>query len=130
MSELLDFIIGQGEQFRRSYKTICQGSGGLYYADHKFRARLPSLYSDFTLQRYSNPDGFAANTTAWIDALIKAARAGLLLSDGGERDTLSLRTGEILLKSLETKEWGRPLALRTVIVGITCLQPQMSFGGD
>ncbi|CAF9939735.1 MAG: Charged multivesicular body protein 7 [Alectoria fallacina] len=95
MSDLLNLIIGQGEHFRR--------------------ARLPSLYSDFTLQRYSNPDGFAANTAAWIDALTKAARAGLLPSDGADRDTLSLRTGENLLRSLETKEWGRPLALRTVI---------------
>lgn len=92
MSELLSFIL---EQFRR--------------------ARLPSLYSDFTLQRYSNPDGFAANTTAWMVALTKAARAGLIPSDGADRNTLSVRTGETLLQSLETKEWGRPLALRTVI---------------
>ncbi|KAM0801760.1 Snf7-domain-containing protein [Usnea florida] len=95
MSELLDSIIEQEELFRR--------------------ARLPSLYSDFTLQRYSNPDGFAANTTAWIGALAKAARAGLLPSIGADHDTLSLRTGNSLLQSLETKEWGRPLALRTVI---------------
>lgn len=76
---------------------------------------MPSLYSDFTLQRYSNPDGFAANTAAWIDALTKAARAGLLPSDGADCDTMSLKTGETLLRSLATKEWGRPLALRTVI---------------
>ena len=82
------------------------------------RARLPSLYSDFTLQRSSNPDGFAANTAAWIDVLGKAAQAGLLPAPGNDHDTLSIRTGENLLQSLETKEWGRPLALGTVIVGI------------
>ena len=82
---------------------------------------MPSLYSDFSFQRYSNPDGFAANTTAWIGALTKAASAGLLPSDGTGRDTLSLKAGETLLQSLQTKEWGRPLALKTVIVGNTRL---------
>ena len=82
------------------------------------RVRLPSLYSDFTLQRSSNPDGYAANIAAWTDALSKAAQAGLLSAPGSERDTLSLRTGEALLRCLETREWGRPLALGTVIVGI------------
>jgi len=42
-------------------------------------------------------------------------------ADGVDRDTLSLRTGDFLLGSLETKEWGRPLALGTVIVGIHIL---------
>lgn len=80
--------------------------------------RLPSLYSDFAPQHSSNPDGFAANVSAWQDALIKAARAGMLPSDGGSSiDTLSIITGEALLQALETKEWGRPLALGTVIVG-------------
>lgn len=90
---------------------------------------MPSLYSDFTPQRHANPDGFTANTTAWMDALCKAAQVGLLPPDGADRGTLSIRTGDALLRSLETKEWGRPLALRTVIVGIhvfptSCLQCQ------
>lgn len=79
---------------------------------------MPSLYADFTLQRHSNPDGYAANTLVWINALSKAAQAGLVPADGGDHDTLSLRTGDALLQSLETKEWGRPLALGPVIVGI------------
>ena len=82
---------------------------------------MSSLYSDFSLQRSSNPDGYEANVSAWVQALSKAAQAGLLPEHGSERDRLSLKTGEVLLKSLETKEWGRPLALETVIVGIyTC----------
>ncbi|MCJ1277606.1 hypothetical protein MMC21_005420 [Puttea exsequens] len=95
MREPLPSILSQDDQFRR--------------------ARLPSLYSDFTTQRNSNPDGFAANTTAWISLLSKAANAGLL---GGSRDgpdTLSLETGQELLQRLQTKEWGRPLAIATVI---------------
>lgn len=84
-------------------------------ADKKCRARLPSLYSDFTVQRHANPDGFAANAAAWISVLAKAAQAGLLPAPGAVHDTLSIKTGEDLLRSLETKEWGRPLALGTVI---------------
>ncbi len=83
----------------------------------KNRQRLPSLYSDFTLQRHSNPDGFTANTSAWIDVLGNAAKAGLLPADGSDRNLFSLATGDALLHSLETKEWGRPLAIATVIVG-------------
>lgn len=93
----------------------------LYYrtaTDTGCRARLPSLYSDFTPQRSSNPDGFSANIAAWQDVLGKAAQAGVLPAyAGAASDTLSFRTGEILLQALETKEWGRPLALGTVIVG-------------
>lgn len=83
---------------------------------------MASLYSDFTLQRRSNPDGYAANTSAWIDALREAAWAGLLPADGGDREIFTLTTGDTLLQSLETQEWGRPLALGTVIVGVhVCL---------
>ena len=86
--------------------------------DLGYRARLPSLYSDFAPQRFSNPDGFTANVAAWQEGLAMAARAGVLSANGGSTvDTLSLKTGEPLLQALETKEWGRPLALRSVIVG-------------
>ncbi|MCJ1269847.1 hypothetical protein MMC22_009740 [Lobaria immixta] len=95
MTKLLDFVLNEGEQFRR--------------------ARLPSLYSDFSLQRYTNPDGYAANIAAWEDILIKANGEGLIPAGPDGRDFLSLRTGEELLQSLETREWGRPLALGIVI---------------
>ncbi|CAF9914300.1 MAG: hypothetical protein HETSPECPRED_001944 [Heterodermia speciosa] len=97
MSELLQYILSSGEQFRR--------------------ARIPSLYSDLSLQRANNPDGFSANISAWENALRQAAKAGLIPAPGNSRDTLSLRTGEELLQALTTKEWGRPLSLGTVIVG-------------
>ena len=53
--------------------------------------------------------------------LENAARAGLVPSDGGDPDMFSLTTCDALLRSLETKEWGRPLALGAVIVGIEIL---------
>ena len=81
-----------------------------------FRARLPSLYSDFTLLRSSNPDGFAANISLWLSALREATKAGKLSVAGGAVDRLSLTIGEELLQALETKEHGRPLALASVIV--------------
>ncbi|KAI9836589.1 MAG: hypothetical protein M1819_001221 [Sarea resinae] len=95
MSELLSFILSHEEQFRR--------------------ARLPSLYSDFRVQQTTNPDGYAANISAWRTALSNATRAGLVPAPGASNDLLVLRTGAELLQELETRDWGRPLALGTVI---------------
>ncbi len=113
MSELLDFLLNQVEQFRK-----------LDFSRHNMnptnganRARLPSLYSDFTLQRHTNPDGYAANVAAWEKALLEAAKAGLVPAPNYLHDTLSIQISEDLLRSLETKDWGRPLALETVAVG-------------
>ena len=78
---------------------------------------MASLYSDFSLQRHTNPDGYSANLAAWHDVLQKAVRAGLVPSDTTGPDILSLRTGEELLRALETKNEGRPLSLGIVIVG-------------
>ena len=80
------------------------------------RARLASLYSDFRSQRSTNPDGYAANVAAWQRALKLALWAGKFACIGSEQDVLSLRTGQDLLQALETREWGKPLALGTVIV--------------
>ena len=113
MSELLKFILDHVEHFRRSVR--CRRHMNL--SNNAIRARLPSLYSDFTMQRHTNPDGYAANVAAWEEALQKAATAGFIPAPGYAHDTLSLRTGEDLLRSLETKEWGRPLSLEMVIVG-------------
>lgn len=46
--------------------------------------------------------------------LQKAVQAGKI---PGGNSILALKTGPELLRALETKEWGRPLALDTVIVG-------------
>ncbi|KAK4984640.1 hypothetical protein LTR50_006490 [Elasticomyces elasticus] len=100
MSELLDFLRTHEEAFRS-------------------RARLASLYSDFRSQRAANPDGYAANTSAWLHALTSASRAGLVPSSRpggtGAGNTLVLETGEALARALQTREWGRPLALGAVV---------------
>ena len=113
MGELLPFIQENVEQFRKS--VLYQRNMNL--SNNAARARLPSLYSDFTLQRHINPDGFDANVAAWEEALQKSAAAGLIPTLGDAHDTLSVRIGEDLLRSLESKEWGRPLGLDTVFVG-------------
>ncbi|EEH44757.1 uncharacterized protein PADG_01046 [Paracoccidioides brasiliensis Pb18] len=106
MSELLAYILANEESFRR--------------------ARLPSLYSDFSTQRYTNPDGYEINITAWQRALAHAALAGVIhASPGGKHNgvektavksnLLVLRVGDALMEELETTEWGRPVALQSAI---------------
>ncbi|KAL8782512.1 MAG: hypothetical protein Q9213_005315 [Squamulea squamosa] len=95
MSELLQYILSQQDQFRR--------------------ARIPSLFSDFTAQKYSNPDGYHANVNIWEEVLCRAARAGLISGQDGVPRRLSLETGPYLLQKLESSEWGRPLAINAVI---------------
>jgi charged multivesicular body protein 7 len=92
------------------------------------------LYSDFTLQKKTNPDGYAVNIAAWEQALNRAAKRGYTSSrgvrvrsgslgsanntTGGRKKTdhLILRTDESLLRDLELPEWGRPVALGAVFV--------------
>lgn len=78
---------------------------------------MPSLYSDFRVQRITNPDGYTANVSAWQMALAHAAQEGMIPSRGSSNNLLILQTGQELLQALETKEWGQPLALGTVVVG-------------
>ncbi len=47
---------------------------------------------------------------------MEAAHEGLLPTSASSKDLLILNTSEELLRALESKEWGRPLALGTVIV--------------
>lgn len=100
------------------------------------RNRLPSLYSDFTLQKKTNPDGYAVNVSAWEQALLRAAKRGYTSTRGvrvrsgsitsqkngapqkkKKTDHLILRTDESLLRDLETPEFGRPVGLGAVFVG-------------
>ncbi|OQD74835.1 hypothetical protein PENDEC_c009G02915 [Penicillium decumbens] len=115
MSELLTYILNNEDAFRRN--------------------RLPSLYSDFALQKKTNPDGYAVNVAAWEQALNRAAKRGYTSSRGvrvrsestSQRNGngaprrkkthhLILRTDESLLRDLELPEWGRPVALGAVFV--------------
>ena len=85
------------------------------------------MYSDFRQQQANNPDGYAFNITTWETGLAHAARAGVI---PGERNILSLKTGEELLQALETKEWGRPMALGAVVVGEHCLVHSRHYTGS
>ncbi|KAK3398861.1 Snf7-domain-containing protein [Sordaria brevicollis] len=90
-----------------------------YLVEHEpsFRkARLPALYSDFTTLRTLNPDGYQANISAWRSALAHLARSGLAPAPKGSTpNLLVLNSDESLLRALESKKYGRPLALGTVI---------------
>lgn len=116
MSDLLQYILSQQDQFRRSSPRI---SVVCIHVAHKFRARIPSLFSDFTVQRHTNPDGYYANVNIWEEVLCRAARDGLVVGRDGTVHRLSLEAGPYLLQKLESSEWGRPLAINAVIVG-TC----------
>ncbi|KAM3556543.1 hypothetical protein MY1884_002786 [Beauveria asiatica] len=83
--------------------------------DAAFRkARLPALYADFRPQRTLNPDGYSANVTAWRHALSLLARRGLL-SQGANTNILILTLDDSLLRKLESRQFGQPLALGTVV---------------
>uniref|UniRef100_A0A093VFX8 Vacuolar-sorting protein SNF7 n=1 Tax=Talaromyces marneffei PM1 TaxID=1077442 RepID=A0A093VFX8_TALMA len=97
MSDLLKYILSHEDAFRKN--------------------RLPSLYSDFALQKSTNPDGYAVNVAAWETALTNAARTGHVTTNktsSKKRDHLVLIADENLLHMLESPEWGRPVALANV----------------
>ncbi|MCJ1481694.1 hypothetical protein MMC06_001853 [Schaereria dolodes] len=96
MTELLDFILHHEDQF-------------------KSKARLASLYSDFRVQRTTNPDGYAANITAWQKALTDAVDAGKIPTADKVSSAFCLKTGEELVEALEITGYGRPLALGAVM---------------
>jgi charged multivesicular body protein 7 len=82
-----------------------------------FRAqRLPALYSDFRPQRTLNPDGYQANISAWRRALSVIASSGLApTTKGSKPNCLVLTIDERLVRALESKKYGRPLALGAVV---------------
>ncbi|QKX57881.1 uncharacterized protein TRUGW13939_05001 [Talaromyces rugulosus] len=95
MGDLINYILSHEDAFRRN--------------------RLPSLYSDFSIHKDTNPDGYAVNVAAWQKALTNAALAGYVTSGSGQKkDFLSLTTDQNLLHNLEIPEWGRPVALASV----------------
>jgi charged multivesicular body protein 7 len=142
MSELLTYILNNEDAFRRYavFEISKQNSPftstcvKLTYLKPLDRNRLPSLYSDFALQKKTNPDGYAVNVAAWEQALNHAAKRGYTSSRGvrvrsgssasqknagpsrKKTDHLILRTDESLLRDLELPEWGRPVALGAVFV--------------
>ncbi|KAL8750120.1 MAG: hypothetical protein Q9199_007273 [Rusavskia elegans] len=107
MSDLLQYILSQQDQFRR--------------------ARIPSLFSDFTVQRHTNPDGYYANVNIWEEVLCRAASAGLVVGRDGTVQRLSLEAGPYLLQKLESSDWGRPLAINAVIDEAIARRQMLSY---
>ncbi|KAL7933561.1 Snf7 domain-containing protein [Trichoderma chlorosporum] len=95
MGELADFLVQHDANFRK--------------------ARLPALYSDFRSQKTLNPDGYHANVSAWLQALARLASEGLLSRQGSESSALVFDLDESLRRSLDSKQYGQPLALGTVV---------------
>ncbi|KUI55181.1 hypothetical protein VP1G_02566 [Cytospora mali] len=82
------------------------------------KARLPALYSDFRGLRNTNPDGYHANVSAWRRGLAGLVRAGLAPTGSGSSSIpnhIVLNADESLFRALESKQFGRPLALGAVI---------------
>lgn len=79
------------------------------------RNRLAALYSDFRHLRTTNPDGYAANIEAWRKGLADAVKGGHISNRGASGDLLIMNVDENLLNALESKEWGKPLALGMVV---------------
>jgi charged multivesicular body protein 7 len=93
MPTLLDWLVENEPSFRRT--------------------RLPSLYSDLSVQRTTNPEGYAANVTAWTSALTRASLAGQLPLQ--QRQRLILQTSDDLLNALASPQYGRPSGLGCVL---------------
>ncbi|KAH6660857.1 Snf7-domain-containing protein [Truncatella angustata] len=79
------------------------------------KARLPALYSDFTPQRTLNPDGYAANVAAWKRGLSAALLSGHAPTRSPHKSHFVLELDDSLLRSLESKQLGQPLALGAVL---------------
>ncbi|KJZ79430.1 hypothetical protein HIM_00899 [Hirsutella minnesotensis 3608] len=95
MGELSDYLVEHDANFRK--------------------ARLPALYSDFRPQKTLNPDGYRANVSAWRGALARLALSGRLSRHGPGSSLLVLDPEVSLLRSLESRQYGQPLALGTAI---------------
>ncbi|KAI1620114.1 Snf7-domain-containing protein [Exophiala viscosa] len=91
MSPLLEWLVENEPSFRKT--------------------RLPSLYSDLTVQKSTNPEGYAANVTAWASALTRASLAGQLPLE----QRLILQASDDLLNALASAQYGRPSGLGSVL---------------
>lgn len=62
-----------------------------------------------------NPDGYQANIFAWRQALSDLVASGKISHRGSSPGHFVLKVDDSLLRSLEYKEFGQPLALGTVV---------------
>ncbi|PVH95235.1 hypothetical protein DM02DRAFT_601181 [Periconia macrospinosa] len=81
----------------------------------KSRGRLTSLYSDFSSQIYTNPEGYQANLAVWRKALADAAYAGVVPAPGSIRNHLTIYSNNDLARALQHKEHGMPTCLPSII---------------
>lgn len=90
-------------------------------------SRLPSLYSDLSRQRQSNPAGYRANVEWWRTILEDVCRKGIQSDEpegkGKGKDRLVLHADEGMQARWTVEQVGRPLGLGTVIVS----SPSWSF---
>ncbi|KAK8060977.1 hypothetical protein PG996_010907 [Apiospora saccharicola] len=96
MSELLDYLVQNEKDFRK-FSTFARPV-----------LRLHPL-------RTINPDGYNANLSAWKRGLASALLAGHAPSRSAQPSHFILELDDNLLRSLETKQFGQPLALGTVL---------------
>lgn len=75
------------------------------------QSRLPSLYSDLSNLRITNPEGFAANSQAWTSALTLLALSGKLPTE----QRVILSCSDNLLVALSSPNYGRPVGLGAVL---------------
>ena len=109
MSDLLDWLTHNDPSFRKSATSPPLPNNWLIH--DLLRSRLPSLYSDLSLQRHTNPDGYSANITAWQTALTRAALAGQLPSGS----SFLLHPSDSLLNALSSPQYGRPLGIGALV---------------
>ncbi|KAF1950165.1 hypothetical protein CC80DRAFT_427484 [Byssothecium circinans] len=96
MTELVPFILTHEEAFQS-------------------RARLASLYADFSAQLNTNPEGYQANLAVWRNALAHATRAGVVPAPGSTRSRLTLTANNDLARALQHSEHGTPTCLPAVL---------------
>jgi charged multivesicular body protein 7 len=110
MPSLVDWLIENEPEFRKYAGTIFLPSVFRYTNQHD-RSRLPSLYSDLTVQKQTNPEGYSANATTWQAALTRAALEGQLPAE----QHLILQASDELLNALASPQYGRPTGLGCVL---------------
>ena len=84
--------------------------------------RLQALYSDFSLQKQSNPASYQSNIEWWRNGLEIIVSSGLqTLEETTKSDRLVLHAGRELLELVKLPKVGKPLALGAVIVRLIIL---------
>lgn len=116
MSSLLDYLQTHEPTFKRLFLS-CPYPPTTLSLTTLSPNRLASLYSDFHTRRQTNPEGYAANSTAWLSALTTLARAGLLPFSRSPSGTsrVSFTSGDPLLRALTSPRLGQPQGLGPVI---------------